>query len=217
MLSVKAVREELKKLCDGKVSNIDMLCELFEQHCPPVARFFNWCLRIYERSDLFPTPVWKFFRCIASVSPVCSYFPPDGVFLDVLAEIMAGLDIRTQPEKLLTLQRAAPILFNLLTALPVGNIPDELKTLFEAMADKLKLTFAKGSHYLDPVETNDASASNEISFLPNWPQRNQRGLYKQDLLKSGQNRLQHDCTKDYRGHPRLMPGIFTLYCKHGML
>ena len=33
MLSIKAVREKLMKLCDGKVSSVDMLCELFEQHC----------------------------------------------------------------------------------------------------------------------------------------------------------------------------------------
>ena len=130
-----------------------------------------------------------------------------------MGDIKSGLEIKKDPDRLSQLQYAAWIMFHLFTALPEGEIPQELQVLIGAMENKLQRTFSTHPHQLEPFVTEEVSHS---SFLPNWPQRCYRCVYKRYLLKSGQNRQKGECTKDYRGHPRLMPGIFTLYCRHGI-
>ena len=78
----------------------------------------------------------KFLECIASVSPVCSYFPPNDNFLQILGDIKSGLEIKKDPDRLSQLQYTAPIMFHLFTALPEGEIPQELQVLIGAMENK---------------------------------------------------------------------------------
>ena len=52
---------------------------------------------------------------------------------------------------------------------------------------------------------------NYIFSFPNLPPIRKRGRFVQD-----KNSLKvAECRKQYKGHPRLRPGIFTIYCLHG--
>eukprot|EP00794_Sanderia_malayensis_P006452 gene6452-7184_t len=187
---------------------------LLQQHCRPVAVFVTWCEETFERPDLFPLPIKNFLQCIASVSPVCSYFPESNVFSDLLQDIKSGLDITKFPDKLHRLQCSAPIIFGVISHFPERTPPVSALQLFAMLEEKVEKTFQRQPHFLEPA--NEEEQGTEFSFLPKWPRKTQRGIYFQDL----QGSKKHDsvtCNKDYRGHPTLMPGIFTLYCKHGMV
>ncbi len=126
-----------------------------------------------------------------------------------MEEMEIGYNIQKNPETLHCLQNEAPILFAVLRDLPVE---EPLLRLFKCLKTKVKDTFRQDAHALKTVSRS--TSGNRFSYLPNWPVINERGANKQDLIKSNKKK-DLECTKDYRGHPTLMPGIFTLYCKHG--
>ena len=51
-----------------------------------------------------------------------------------------------------------------------------------------------------------------LSFFPSLPKLRRRRCYAADV-----DVKDTFCTKVYRGHPSLMPGLFTLLCPHGIL
>ena len=74
-----------------------------------------------------------FLKYIASVFPECIYFPPNDNILKTLGDIKSGLEIKKAPDRLSQLQYAAQIIFHLFTALPGGEIPQELQMLIGAI------------------------------------------------------------------------------------
>lgn len=184
--------------------------------CQPLDAFLDWCHQHFHRKDLVQHPLLKLVKCLVSESPVCSYFPPSEAFLQLINEVKSGLEIRKHPRKLQLLQNYSPILFYALVEMPDGTVPKELVDIFEKLEEKLKNTFNQDAHFLEPSFSEEAA--NKFSFLPNWKSINVRGVYKQDLISSSQKKSRSEqCNKDYRGHPSLTPGIFTLYCDHGLL
>lgn len=203
----------MRRYADGDDLNLSSFCRLkylLNAECKPFAEFFHWCQKKFERADLVPRPFMKFFRCISSVSPVCSYFPNSAAFLHLMSKLKDGEDIRKDPQNLLQLQALAPVIFALLSNIQTMP-PVELLNLFDHLKSFVIETFKKNPHpLLTPVPVE---SEKPFSFLPNWPVLNIRGLYKKDFECSRKPNVA--CNKDYRGHPTLMPGIFTLYCKHG--
>ena len=207
---------ELRKLLQTFIEKKDVdgqrMKFLLQQHCMPLAKFIEWCETTFERVDFIAPSILTFLKCMSSTSPVCSYFPHSPIFLNLIAEVKCGLDIRNHPKKLQALHGLAPVIFSAILQFPTHLLPIQLLDLFETLEVKVKATFRQDPHSLQAVSADELP--NSFSFLPNWPILNVRGLYKQDLV-CAKDKSEELCTKEYRGHPTLMPGIFTLYCKHG--
>ena len=191
--------------------------ELLHNCCQPLGAFFDWCHQQFHWKDLIQHPLLKLVKFLVSESPVCSYFPPADTFLQLISEVKSGLEIRKHPRKLKLLLDYSPILFHALVEIPGGKAPKELVDIFERLESKLQTTFKQDAHFLE--STLSEQAGNTFSFLPNWTSINVRGFYKQDLISASSQKKDRSqqCNKDYRVHPSLTPGIFTLYCDHGLL
>ena len=156
-----------------------------------------------------PSEVCAFFRCISSNSPVCSYIPPTASFAHLAARLSSGLIIRKDPEALSELQMCAPIVYGALKCLPAASLPEIWITLLEELL--VKSTYITNFQPHEDARSNSL-LSNSLGFFPSWPQLSDRGFYSMDKAKSNSG---EDCAKNYRGHPNLLPGIFTVYCQHG--
>eukprot|EP00794_Sanderia_malayensis_P011390 gene11390-biopygen9074 len=147
-----------------------------------------------------------------TVSAALSYYPIDDQFLSVMEEVRAGAVLQCCPEKLLLVRRKAPIMHDFLISLPKESVANEVNGLLLEMESRIGWIIGKDPHRL-PYVTEEAQL--DFSFLPNWPVLNERGAYAKDVSSS--KKVSKDCRKDYRGHPSLMPGIFTLHCMHGIV
>ena len=67
---------------------------------------------------------------------------------------------------------------------------------------------AAGIHALNPGE------GGTISFFPAMPQRHGATTYFADRRRT--QRASDACRKYFTGHPTLTPGVFTVFCQHGI-
>lgn len=109
------------------------------------------------------------------------------------------------------LQATSPILFDLL--LSVKDFPRiAMISVFEELIVKSCAPFKQE---ISPVGTIDLLEENELQSLAYFPvlQRvRERRTYEADRFTKV-----NICTKKSTGHPTLLPGVFTLFCQHGML
>ena len=111
------------------------------------------------------------------------------------------------------LQRTVPVLFDLL--LSVETYPQQLMlSVLREMIKKSSVPFRNDDKTLwsdQPVEA-DECVYKSLSYFPNLPRVRNRRSYEAD--KSTKEKI---CTKRGSGHPSLLPGIFTIFCQHGMM
>ena len=102
-----------------------------------------------------------------------------------------------------------PVLFELLS--PPAHFPREIMTpIVDIMAKKAKAPF-KEMKAIAKECTECLDDEDSLSFFPSLPRIRRRRYYSADVEAKDAH-----CTKLYRGHPSLMPGLFTLLCPHGM-
>lgn len=77
------------------------------------------------------------------------------------------------------------------------------------MHEKAKLPYINAEEHDGPAVGLQGATSN-LSYFPGLPKHRDRGNYKQDQTKTAGR-----CNKEYRGHPSLLPGVFTVFCQHG--
>lgn len=70
----------------------------------------------------------------------------------------------------------------------------------------------KGAIAVDAC-TSVVKEEDTLSFFPSLPRIRNRRHYEADVDRKSKVQL---CTKGYNAHPSLTPGIFTLFCPHGM-
>ena len=109
------------------------------------------------------------------------------------------------------LQRTVPVLFDLL--LSVESYPHKLmSSVLQEMMKKSSAPFKNDDQSEIPVETDeDMCMYKSLSYFPNLPRVRVRRSYEAD-----KNIKERICTKKGSGHPSLLPGIFTIFCQHGM-
>ena len=108
---------------------------------------------------------------------------------------------------LLALQNEIPVLMKLYQALP--SFPHNLlDPIIDQIIMKAKAPFI-------PVQQNHSSGPKQpeqsIRFFPSLPSIRKRKLYIVQTKVQGEVYA----TKKSYGHPSLLPGVFTLFCKHG--
>jgi len=143
----------------------EMKLKLREQ-CLPLFHFIAWCENEYESRDYFPPSLVTFIKCIASISPVTSYFPiVDDNFRQVFQELKAGLQIRKHAAKLSQLQKVAPVICTLIADLPSGALPDALLGVFDSLEEKTTWLVEMQPHNL--TSCGDSTDDKMTLFLPN--------------------------------------------------
>ncbi len=180
---------------------------LQRSHCV-LYRFLDECERFYGGMSQVPPGILTLLRCMSTPSPVCSYIPASEEIEALVLRLEEGMIIKKEPTHLLLLQNSAPVLFDALKTFPEIPLPDYWIDLLKELCIKGNACFSSASeHILNGPNDEDSPAS----FFPAWPTLRERGRYKMDKKLSAEE----NCSKFYRGHPNLMPGIFTLYCQHG--
>lgn len=113
--------------------------------------------------------------------------------------------------KLLTyLQGSAPVMTNFLHKIQTnGKIPQDTKMLIVDILSKIDNPFAASSTFEYPPATPDI-----LSFFPCLPQQHGNASYTADKKKAADS--EKTCRKESYGHPSLSPGIFTIFCQHGV-
>ena len=146
-------------------------------------------------------------RVLASTSPVCSFIHPNPESTSLFGKIASGLEVKKKPADLRTLSRQCPVLFNLLSQLE--NTPAEIATLVRGLLDVTQAPFNVDDKVCESsiVDSNGQQGG----YFPNLSILRNRHRYKQDKVKEGS-----ECKTTSRGHHSLLPGVFCLFCEHGM-
>ncbi|XP_066910086.1 uncharacterized protein [Clytia hemisphaerica] len=172
---------------------------------PTIHHVIEWSIDTF--GDDIPKAMRLFFRCLYSSSPVCSYFEERDLELSLkLLQPNCKSDSRLMRQ----FQIRLPLLFNVLNAANLESCFPETKWkgLLLYLADKAEVPFNNAKD----LSTSDEFDENELSSFPNLPIRRSRGNFEQD-----KRNLKYDsCRKNYKGHPNLTSGIFTIYCPHGI-
>ena len=121
-----------------------------------------------------------------------------------------------QKESILkVLQDRAPLLASFILKLPFEyGIPDDVWTLINYLCDLAVVPYeVVAPTFLSPPPNR------KFSFFPNPPQIHSPHCYSIDQLSSSKRKNPEDddaCRKYSSTHPTLIPGIFTIYCEHGI-
>ena len=120
--------------------------------------------------------------------------------------------------ELSALQAHAPLIADFVCKCPkspLGKLPQDVCDIVAHIIEKVQQTYA---HPLPqsrcyPSVTSDCD---KWSFFPSLPIVRGRGTYAADHSNAPQSITEDACRKASYGHPTLTPGIFTVYCPHGV-
>lgn len=184
-------------------SDMDELEQLLSLYSPTIlSLILSW-------NKLIPCPsaYAPLVKALSTASPVCALLLPTNENLSMADRLASGYNIRSDPELWGKLQRSIPIIFKLIVDLQVTALPDVLKPVLLEIVNKSKRPF----EVVDPELYEVCSESVESPcYYPNLPMQRLRGVYRSDSCQK-----ESTCSKVYRGHPSLLPGIFTAFCSHG--
>lgn len=151
------------------------------------------------------------FSDLSSMFPVCALLIPTPEVVNLMSDLCNGLEVRKLPEQWQFLQENVPVLHDLICKIGPENmsLPSEFRPLVIDMVHKAQLPFV--STPLHPRVPVSAQSNNTHSYFPCLPV-----LWDWHRYKSDKHKDTLSCTKLYRGHPSLLPGIFTIFCPHGL-
>uniref|UniRef100_A0A8W8IL56 Uncharacterized protein n=1 Tax=Magallana gigas TaxID=29159 RepID=A0A8W8IL56_MAGGI len=174
------------------------MVELLGCHSLPLQNLVN----SFENSTC-PPPYVPFLKSLALDSPICRVFHPSKILRQSLIE-MREKDPKTLTKLLEDLQMQLPLLICLLNR-ALSNLIELLISNEEKAAE---------SYPPDTMASEDETGLKHNSFSPSLPIQRCRGTYEMDI--KGCKKNNHDCNKKSRGHPSLLPGVFCLFCEHGI-
>lgn len=150
-------------------------------------------------------PEFKEFLILLSCdSPLCATFHFSNLHL--IAEILKLSPDSELPSSLLNqLQQNIPIFFEIFTK--IGYIPKSFFPILDIIQKCVEATFT------GDVQSSQVSdqESLPLACYPSMPAVCKRGRYEADCRKPVGS-----CKKTGARHPSLLPGIFTVFCPHGV-
>ena len=116
--------------------------------------------------------------------------------------------------QLATLQANVPIVTNFLIKCPkiANKLPVDVCEIIRYIFSTVDSTFSATVN--PPTSYQPCTTSDQISYFPALPIVRGQGKYKAD--ENIHTHQEDDCRKASYGHPTLTPGIFTVYCPHGI-
>jgi hypothetical protein len=210
------IRKLLKKFAShSDQTNVEAITLSDKEHLMKLLKaqyreLYELLLRIATNRLSAPAFSRKFVLSLASTSPICSYIPLSALHL--LDRVAAGEDLRSFPSAWLLLQETAPVVFEMIVTCELEHLPHEFRSLLRLLIDKVNVMF----DLCQPIQCDEVPSgdNDESSFFPSLPMLRNRGYYEGDTVRGNTDVT---CGKNFRGHPTLLPGIFTIYCSHGEL
>ena len=152
----------------------------------------------------------EFVTAMASSSPVCALIHPDHELHQVVRRIADGFS-DFDAATLHFLQENCPILLNLLQKVKV--LPQkQMFSVFNELLKRSNAPFVGSSTQLENKASNSHLGTCDVdSYFPALQICRHRRRYTADTIKASKI-----CTKRGTSHPTLLPGIFTLFCTHGI-
>ena len=185
---------------------VEELSELIESKATFLHSLLTYLLHnAIKATDKIKCPdQWvEFVTALSSSSPVCALIRPDPELHHVIRLIAGGLSSFETP-MLHFLQQNCPILLNLIQQVDVPH-----KVMFPVFMELLERSNApfvgKSMH-----PTSDSDKTDD-GYFPSLSVCQHRRCYNADTAKASKI-----CTKHGTAHPTLLPGIFTLFCSHGL-
>lgn len=173
--------------------------------CPALANL----LIHFDKIVPCPSACSELLTALSSCSPVCALILPTSSIIHLVQSICAGMEVRKLPNEWKLLHENVPIIYNLICNHNETSLPPEYRQVVNEMLLKAQLPFLKTEkHSLIPVPT--AAFENSYEYFPSLKKYCSRPTYMSDKRCES-----YMCSKTYRGHPSLLPGIFTLFCPHG--
>lgn len=156
--------------------------------------------------------VWQpFFLALSRATPACGLLHPSDELLATVEKLCICIDNDESPDEndLAVLRLDFPMLYELVMAFPLCKLPTETSPILR------KLIVISQSPFITNPACPSLAAFPENSYC-HWPGLEcvrARGIYQVD--KQGRDQDGFHCKKISRGHPSLLPGIFTMFCEHG--
>jgi hypothetical protein len=173
---------------------------------------YDFISYVDNESMVAPLTVQDLLLSLSSASPVCSYMHVNPYVRRLMDALKAGVNLKDDPEHWKNLREHIPVMYGLVDNSSVTAIPHSLVNLILELWNRAERTF---SGVLPHVEEAAVIEEEELSFFPSLPKIRSRGSYTADISKT--LKVANSCKKNYTGHPTLLPGIFTVYCRHGKL
>jgi hypothetical protein len=145
----------------------------------------------------------SFIKSCISTSPVCSYIFPSETVETLITKMES---ITSSPSLLEMLQKEMPLVFALVKSERV--LP---RSFYNVLQELWSVSTSMFSGFTVPQSPAHCSANDAMTIFPKMPPIRVRAHYSAD-----KNTRSTICTKRYLGHPSLLPGIFTLFCQHGI-
>eukprot|EP00058_Branchiostoma_floridae_P024016 XP_002609506.1 hypothetical protein BRAFLDRAFT_95599 [Branchiostoma floridae] len=174
-------------------------------------------LRSEGGGRIAPTSYRKLLSELAKNSPVCGIVQvgEDAEAIQLVGKLAKGaIGLVTSADSAIRLQKSAPVIFGSLRDITKGGgeIPGDVKELLlriHSILDKMfnDVPVPPESAYPPPA------APSGLAFFPGLDQHIGLPRYEADAKSSGNP---GSCRKESYGHPSLTPGIFTLFCRHGI-
>ncbi|XP_072021477.1 uncharacterized protein [Amphiura filiformis] len=172
-------------------------------------------------SRIAPSSLASFLKDLARNGPASSLL--QGVSSETV-EKLKDLLARNVPifqsewySSLFFVQREFPVIFKLLSKTHVnGYVPTTIQRLLTDVLNTSTKVFMQSSSRTYSSPTAEELFQN-TGFFPALPKLHRKATYTID--KAGQDwtcRTQTECRKYAKGHPTLSPGIFTIFCPHGV-
>ena len=174
---------------------------------PAIDKLMEWLNAAYQNN--VPAEIVTFLDCLSSSSPVLSYTGSSCSGNHLLADLCSE-NLKENISQWQRIHLDLPLFFKILVKLGVSTFPKEWKDLFKYLQEKSDQPYLTGRRFDGPVVRNQ---EDPYSFFPNLPKYRERGLFSMDSEAITSD--QKPCRKTLRGHPTLLPGIFTVYCPHG--
>ena len=209
LISHKITRSHLKKFASDGLSDdeIQELKELIAVNVPFLKQFFEYLITRCEYISYqkkCPNKWSELVLALASASPVCALIHPGDEFHEILRNISGG-EYKIDLDTLQILQGECPILFEILRE--NKSLPPQFCPVLRELLKRSKAPFNVPKN----PSCSQNHKSNDDCYFPTLPMVRSRGTYVADTHQRAKI-----CTKRGSSHPTLLPGIFTLFCSHGM-
>ena len=207
------------KLCDV-TALFDILEREINTNVPFCDHIYHCCMFCFVFSN--GNFIGFSFSCRSLLVPFCSTSPLCGSFQiyrypevqeAILDVIHTGIDIRDsrQSETYCIIKRYAPIIAD---GIVKNMINDKLDPYVARVLDYIVVsTIEMFSDFVIPKQTRYGTASDSpYEYFPSFPPTLGKSYYTADK----ERKTDSFCRKVSGSHPTLSPGIFTVFCRHGV-
>ncbi|CAH1253434.1 Hypp1182 [Branchiostoma lanceolatum] len=166
-----------------------------------------------------PPEYSTFLSEVARSTPVCGMvqIAGDRDAIDIMRKVAEGkIDLTNSRffKYCGYVQKKAPVLTDFLCSVTkAGHIPPDISTLVLSLMTVLTQTF-KEVEKPSPDCYPAPPAPSYLSFFPTL--RQLCGLPRYAVEEASKPRAKDSCRKESYGHPSLTPGLFTVFCPHGV-